>query len=88
MVQESLPNVIECENAAVDSQLRDRRSLKAYIYALMAFKQGRSVLSKVSQEDIKEQVIDQGEDAPRTVSILCKDYDQNDSSGFIHDNTH
>jgi cellobiose phosphorylase len=60
----------EGENELVNKQLRDRRSLRAYIYALMAFKQQKKHTdpSKMSEEEIKEHVLDQGEDAPRTVS--------------------
>jgi hypothetical protein len=73
MEQESPSNVIEGENAvAVNKQLRDKRSLRAYIYALMAFKQGKKKddPSKMSEEEVKKHVLDQGDDAPRTVSWL------------------
>lgn len=74
MSQESPSNVMEGENAAVNNTLRDKRSLRAYIYALMAFKQGKKKddPSKMSDEEVKKQVLDQGEDAPRTVSRLSR----------------
>lgn len=70
MSQQSPPNPIGRENAFINQQLRDKRSLKSYIYALIAFKKDRNKnhSETILGEDMKKQFQDQSDDdTPRTV---------------------
>jgi hypothetical protein len=70
MSQPSPPKPIGKETAVVNRQLRDKRSLRSYIYALMAFKKDKDAnhAHPNSEDEMQKQFHDQSEDdTPRTV---------------------